>query len=106
MQTNRFGVRPLVGANGGPGRFEVFDRRSGAAVATGMRRTEAELDARSRNGDPSGPTPVTLRLGPAEVSALREAVEAFLVFEIDGEAHRVLEDLYALFASWGHGDAG
>jgi hypothetical protein len=68
MQTNRFGVRPLVQANGGPRRFEIFDRCTGAAIATGMHRAEAERDARSRNGDTSGLRPTAL--------ARRETVES------------------------------
>jgi hypothetical protein len=52
--------------------------------------------------DPSGPTPMTLRLGPVEISAVSDAAEVFLAFEIAGEAHRILEDLYLMFASWGH----
>jgi hypothetical protein len=105
MQVNRVGVRLRLRAADGPGRFEVFDRRSGADVATGMRRYEAERDPRSRKGEPFGPTPIMLRLGPTEVSALRAAAEAFLAFQIAGEAHRILEDLYLMFASWQDEDA-
>ena len=48
MQTNRFGVRPFYGA-GDRGWFEVFDRVTGAAVVSGLRRAEAEGGARRRN---------------------------------------------------------
>jgi hypothetical protein len=105
MQTNRFGVRPSSGAVPGP--FEVFDRATGAAVASGMRRAEAESEARRRNDDPSGPTPMTLRLGPPEVLALRQAIDAYMAREgLGRRSHRILEDLYALFASWQRGEAG
>jgi hypothetical protein len=100
MQTNRFGVRrtPV------PGCFEVFDRVTGVAVASGMRRAEAESDARRRNDDTSGPDPMTLRLGPPEVSALRDAVGAYMTREgIGWRDHRILEALYALFSSWQQG---
>ncbi len=97
MQTNRFGVRrtPV------PGCFEVFDRVTGVAVASGMRRDEAESDARRRNDDTSSPDAMTLRLGPPEVSALREAVGAYLTRQGLGRRdHRILEGLYALFSAW------
>jgi hypothetical protein len=99
MQTNRFGVRPFSGA-GGPGWFEVFDRVSGASVVSGLRRTEAEGDARRRNQDTSGSTPMNLHLGPLEVSALRDAIDAYMALDVAGRDHRILEDLYTLFASW------
>jgi hypothetical protein len=106
MQTNRFGVRLVAGA-GNPGAFEVFDRATGVAVASGMRRTEAQTEARRRNGDTSGSTPMTLRLGPPEVSALRRAIDTYMTLEGLGRRdHRILEDLYALFASWERGDTG
>jgi hypothetical protein len=69
MQTHRFGVRPFDGA-AVPRCFEVFDRVTGAAVAPGMRRAEAESEGTGRRD------------------------------------HRILEDLYALFASWERGDTG
>ena len=103
MQTNRFGVRRVPGA-AVSGCFEVFDRVTGGAVASGMRRTEAESEARRRNDDTSGPDPMTLRLGPPEVSALRQAIDAYMAREgIDRCHHRILEDLHALFSSWPQG---
>ena len=103
MQTSRFGVRQVSEA-AVPGSFEVFDRATGAAVASGMRRAEAEGEARRRNQDTSGATPMTLRLGPPEVSALRQAIDAYMTFEGLGRRdHRILEDLYTLFSSWERG---
>ncbi len=62
-QTCRFGVRRYP--NGGSAAcYEVFDRMTGAAMASGMRRVEAEDDARRRNHDPSGPTAVTVSSAP------------------------------------------
>ena len=104
MQTSRFGVRPFSGA-GGPGWFEVFDRVTGGAVVSGLRRAEAEGDARRRNQDTSGSTSMNLHLGPLEVSALRDAIDAYMALEIGGRDHRILEDLYALFAGWERGHA-
>ncbi len=96
MQTCRFGVRPY--ANGGsPISFEVFDRMTGAAVGGGMRRAEAEDQARGRNHDTSGPSTVTLYLRPAELDALRAAVDAYLAWAADRHS-RILEELYELFS--------
>jgi hypothetical protein len=100
MQTNRFGVRRTAV----PGCFEVFDRVTGVAVASGMRRDEAESDARRRNEDPSAPHSMTLHLGPPEVLALRDAVGAYMAQEgIGRRDHRILEELYALFSAWQQG---
>jgi hypothetical protein len=75
-------------------------------VASGMRRDEAESDARRRNDDTSGPDPMTLHLGPREVSALRAAVGAYLTREDIGRRdHRILEALYALFTAWQQGQS-
>jgi hypothetical protein len=75
-QTCRFGIRRYP--NGGSAAcFEVFDRMTGAAVASGMRRVEAEDDARRRNQDLSRPAAMTLHLGPADLAALRAAVDAY-----------------------------
>jgi hypothetical protein len=47
MQTCRFGIRPYL--NGGsPSRWEVFDRMTGAAVASGMRRPGSHASAVTR----------------------------------------------------------
>src|SRR5919198_3377484 len=73
-ETTQFGVRPFGCLNGDPKRFEVFDRRTGNAVVSGLRRDEAEADARRRNHDRSGPTGMAVSLGPLEVAALRNAV--------------------------------
>jgi hypothetical protein len=97
MQTCGFGVRPYPNA-GSSARFEVFDRMTGAAVASGMRRPEAEQEARRRNHDTSGPA-VTLRLVPAEVAALQDALDVSLAFRVAGQDRQVLEDLCVLLAS-------
>jgi hypothetical protein len=99
METCRFGVRPYP--NGGcAARYEVFDRMTGAAVASGMRRVEAEREARRRNHDASGRAAMTVRLGPAEIAALQDALDTYMAFQIGGQDHQILEDLYVLFASW------
>ncbi len=67
MMTCRFGVCPYP--NGSASWFEVFDRTTGAAVARGLTRSHAEIEARRRNHDTSGP-PV-LYLGPPDVAQLR-----------------------------------
>jgi hypothetical protein len=100
-ETTQFGVRPFGCLNGDPKRFEVFDRRTGNAVVSGLRRDEAEADARRRNHDRSGPTGMAVCLGPLEVAALRKAIEAYLFLDTTGPDHQILEDLYALFMSWG-----
>jgi hypothetical protein len=66
-----------------------------AVVAAGMRRVEPEDDARRRNQDTCGPAFVTMRLGPAELTALRIALDAYLAEASDH--HRILEELYELF---------
>ena len=77
MVTCRFGVRRY--ANGRPDTcFEVFDRMTGATVASGMRRADAEADARRRNHDTSGPPTVPVCLEPAELVMLRSAIDACL----------------------------
>ena len=90
MVTSRFGVRP----DGAEGCFEVFDRRTNVPVATGLRRSEAEAEARARNGDTSGPTALRLHLAPVEVCALREAVQAHL--ETSDEHQTTLSHLLQL----------
>jgi hypothetical protein len=96
MVTCRFGVRRQP--NGGSDAcFEVFDRMTGAPVGGGMRRAEAEDEARRRNHDTSGPPPVTVCLRPAEFDALRAAVDAYLAWAADRHA-RILEELYELFS--------
>ncbi len=99
-QTCRFGVRRYP--NGGsPACFEVFDRMTGAAVASGMRRVEAEDDARRRNHDPSGPAAVTVCLSPAQLAALRAAVDAYLT-RPGGHHARILQALHELLTSRPH----
>jgi hypothetical protein len=100
-ETTQFGVRPCGRLNGDPKRFEVFDRRTGNTVVSGLRRDEAEADARRRNHDGSGPTGMAVCLGPWEVAALRNAIEAYIFLDSTGREHQILEDLYALFMSWG-----
>jgi hypothetical protein len=97
MQTCRFGVRRYP-SEGSGACFEVFDRMTGAAVAAGMRRGEAEAEARRRNDDTSAPA-VTVCLGPADFAALRAAVDAYLA----DASHplRILEELYELFIGQG-----
>jgi hypothetical protein len=96
MTTCRFGVRRYP--NGGSALcFEVFDRMTRAAVASGMRRVEAEDDARRRNHDTSSPATVTVHLGPADLAALRAAIDAYLSRAGDHHA-RILQELYELFA--------
>ena len=56
MVTCRFGVR-RQSDDGSVSSFEVFDRATGAAVASGMIRADAEAEARRRNRDTSGPAP-------------------------------------------------
>jgi hypothetical protein len=73
-------------------------------MTTGMCRRETGRVACSRNRDASGPTTMTLRLGPLEVVALREAVEIYLFFEMAGGHHDVLEDLHVVLKSWHQGD--
>jgi hypothetical protein len=74
MVTCRFGVRRYP--NGGPEScFEVFDRMTRAAVASGMCRAEAEADARRRNHDTSGSAVCP---DPLEFIALRTAVDGYL----------------------------
>jgi hypothetical protein len=74
MVTCRFGVRRSP--NGGPEScFEVFDRMTGAAVASGMGRVEAEADARRRNQDTSGSAVCSDLL---EFAALRTAIDGYL----------------------------
>ena len=68
---------------------------TGAAVASGMRRVEAEDDARRRDYDPNAPAAVTLCLSPAELAALRAAIDAYRAGA--GHHHRILEELYTLF---------
>ncbi len=96
-QTCRFGVRRYP--NGGSAAcYEVFDRMTGAAMASGMRRVEAEDDARRRNHDLSGPATVTVCLSPAELAALRAAVDAYLT-RPGGHHARILQELYELLTS-------
>jgi hypothetical protein len=73
--TCRFGVRPSPISRLDSG-FEVFDRATGAAVASGMARAEAEAEARRRNHDSSGPPAVCV--DPPELAGLRGAVDAYL----------------------------
>ncbi len=49
--------------------------------------------------DRRGPV-LTVRLRPAEVAALQDALDVALAFRVAGQDVPVLEDLYALFASW------
>jgi hypothetical protein len=104
--TRRFGVRPY--ANGGSDSyFEVFDRMTGAAVASGMSGAEAEVDARRRNDDTSSPPVLTVRLDPAELAALRAAIDAVLARA--GDHSRILvaqaaEALDGLRAQLAHAD--
>jgi hypothetical protein len=98
MMTCRYGVRPYPDGRAGSS-FEVFDRMTGAAVATGMRRVEAEDDARRRNHDTSG-RGMTVRLGAREVTVLQHALDVALAFRVAGQDRHILEDLYVLFASW------
>ena len=69
MVTCRFGVRRQPDG-GSDACFDVFDRMTGATVASGMRRAEAEADARHRNQDTSGP--------PAELAALQATIDAYV----------------------------
>ncbi len=92
------GVRPYPNGNSGSN-LEVFDRRTGAAVASGRRRAEAEREARKRNHDASGPAEMTLCLGRPQITALQEALETYMAFRVAGQDHQILEDLYVLFAS-------
>ena len=85
METCRFGIRPHPN-DGSDSCFEVFDRMTGAAVASGMRRAEAEADARRRNHDTSGPPTPTVCLDPAELAALRAAIDGYLA----GAGHQSL----------------
>ena len=75
MET-RFGVRPYP--NSGSDSYEVVDRMTGTTVASGMRRVEAEDDARRRNHGDTGPPALAGFLDPAEVAGLRAAVDACL----------------------------
>jgi hypothetical protein len=103
MQTCQFGVRPYP--NGGSAaRYEVFDRMTGAAVATAMQRLDAEREARTRNRDASGGAAMTVHLGPAEIAALQDALHVYMAYDIAGRDRPILEDLYALFTSWRAGD--
>jgi hypothetical protein len=102
FQTCRFGVRRYP--NGGSAAcFEVFDGMTGSAVASGLRRVEAEDDARRRNHDPRGPAGAALCLTPAELAALRAVVDAYLV-RASGHS-RILEELYEILTR-GKGDSG
>jgi hypothetical protein len=93
-----FVVRP--DPNGGSGDcFEVFDPMTGVVVVSGVRRVEADDDARRRDHDTSGPPVLTLYLGPAEFAALRAAVDAYL--NRTSHHERVLEELYELFTGRG-----
>ena len=64
--TCRFGVR-RQDDDGSVSLFEVFDRATGAAVASGMTRADAEAEARRRNDDTSGPAPCLQQPNPARV---------------------------------------
>ena len=75
MVTCRFGVRPEPNGGSDFG-FEVFDRMTGAAVASGMRQAEAEADARRRNHDTSGP-PVVWP-DPPELAVLRTVIDRYV----------------------------
>jgi hypothetical protein len=103
LTTCRFGVR-LHSNGGSASRFEVLDRATGAAVATGMVRVEVGREARRRNHDRSGPAAMTMRLGRAEVAALQVALDVYMAFQIAGQDRPILEDLYVLFTSWQAGD--
>jgi hypothetical protein len=93
--TCRFGVR-RQDESSSASHFEVFDRTTSAAVGWGMTRAEAEAEARRRNHDTSGSAAVTVWLGPAELAALRAAVDAYLT-RAGHEHSRILEELYQLF---------
>ncbi len=75
-------------------------------MVTERHGSEAKDEAYSGDGKLSAPTPMSLRLGPLEVAALREAVEVYLFFDVAGGHHGILQDLYALFSSWQRGDVG
>ncbi len=95
----QFGVRVFGRLNGDPKRVEVFDRRTGKTGVSGLRREEAEVDARRRNHDCSGPRGMAVCLDPVEVAALRNAIEAYMFLDTTGPEYYILEDLYALFTS-------
>jgi hypothetical protein len=73
--TCRFGVRTHRDGRS-DSYFEVFDRTTGAAVAGGMARAEAETEARRRNHDSIGRPAVSVE--PAELARLRVAIEVYL----------------------------
>jgi hypothetical protein len=85
METCRFGVRPCP-RGGSDACFEVFDRVTGTAVASGMCRVEAEAEARRRNHDASGSPAPGVRLAPVELAALRTAIDVYLA----GASHHSL----------------
>ena len=94
METCRFGVRRET--NGGSDAcFEVFDRVTGAAVASGMRRVEAEAEAHRRNHDTSSWPPAAVRLAPVELAGLR--AELAHADRLVAEQQARIGKLYELF---------
>ena len=83
METCRFGVRRYPN-NGSEACFEIFDRVTGTAVASGLCRVEAEAEARRRNHHASGSPAAAVLLAPVELAGLRAAVDAYLA----GVGHR------------------
>jgi hypothetical protein len=60
-----------------------------------------------RNEDATSGSPARiLQIGPSEVSALRDAIDAYMALDTSGRSCRILEDLYTLLASWERDDPG
>ena len=85
MVTCRFGVR-RQDDDGSVSSFEVFDRATGAAVASGMTRADAQAEARRRNHDTSGPAPC---LEPLDLPRLQPEPNTLLI-RAEEEARSVL----------------